>query len=464
MLAGAGCHKPVPLGALVLAQSPATTAVVQAKDILDLRYPSGSRVVLAEAPLDPKRVRVLSENLAAAGDPIVSYDGQHIFFAGKANSASEWQIYQEDLPSGRLQKLTAMSGGAMNPALLPDGSLIFASPVPKIIGTNSSPPQTALYVQSPGGQPRQLTFSSRSITAPTMLTDGRILFVSTAPAASSNSSSGPALFTINSDGTEVTAFAGAEDATAAIQRPRLLDDGRVVFVVSKSNSSSAEAVRMARPFLSRAPLFAGMTTQIHSVQPAGNGDLLVCADLAADTKTSQALFRVGATATALGTPLLADPTWNISDAVEVAPHLRPMGRLSTMDPTKSTGKILCLNANFSSDISDGAQSPANRVRVLVETSPGNVRVLGEVPVQADGSFLADVPADVPIGFESLDATGRVLRREAPMLWVRPAENRSCIGCHEPRNRSPHNQRPLAVNVPVTRLTMQELGSEPRKSN
>jgi len=135
-----------------------------------------------------------------------------------------------------------------------------------------------------------------------------------------------------------------------------------------------------------------------------------------------------------------------------------------MDPTKSTGKILCLNANFSSDISDGAQSPANRVRVLVETSPGNVRVLGEVPVQADGSFLADVPADVPIGFESLDETGRVLRREAPMLWVRPAENRSCIGCHEPRNRSPHNQRPLAVNVPVTRLTMQELGSEPRKSN
>ena len=85
-------------------------------------------------------------------------------------------------------------------------------------------------------------------------------------------------------------------------------------------------------------------------------------------------------------------------------------------------------------------------------------------MQADGSFLAEVPADVPLGFESLDENGRVLRHEAPMLWVRPAENRSCIGCHEPRNRAPHNQRPLAVSVPVTRLTLNVVAPEPRKSN
>jgi len=45
--------------------------------------------------------------------------------------------------------------------------------------------------------------------------------------------------------------------------------------------------------------------------------------------------------------------------------------------------------------------------VLAQTSPGNISVLGEVPVQADGSFLAEVPAEVPIGFESLDENGRV---------------------------------------------------------
>ena len=71
----------------------------------------------------------------------------------------------------------------------------------------------------------------------------------------------------------------------------------------------------------------------------------------------------------------------------------------------------------------------------------------------DGSFLAEVPADMPIGFETLDENGRVLRHEAPMIWVRPAENRSCIGCHEPHNRAPHNHRPLAVNAPMPCLSL-----------
>ena len=468
LLAGTGCRKPVPPGALVLTQSPATAAATPAADTLDSRYPSGSRVVLVEAPPDPKRVRVLSEGLAAAGDPVVSYDGRHVFFAGKATAVGDWQIYQGNLAGGHPQMLTSMPGGAMSPALLPNGSLVFVSPVPKIGEANYSRPASALYVQLPGGQPRRLTFSSRATTEPTMLSDGRILFVSTQPPDSSNSVSGPALFTINNDGTEISAFAGPEDPASTIRQPRLLADGRVVFLVSKSGpdspGGSAEFVRTARPFQSRAPLLPGVTARVCSVQPASNGDLLVCAENSSGARASLALFRVNPATTILGAPLLADPAWNVCEAAEAFPHPSPMGRLSTMDLTKSTGKILCLNANFSSDHPDATTPVATRVRVLAETSPGNVCALGEVPVQADGSFLAEVPADVPLGFESLDANGRVLRHEAPMLWVRPAENRSCIGCHEPRNRAPHNHRPLAASVPITCLGLKNAGPATTKSN
>ena len=464
LLAGAGCRKLVPPGSLVLTQSPVTATAVSASDILDLRYPPGSRVVLMESPLGSKRVQVLSEGLAAAGDPIVSYDGQRVFFAGKASTAGEWQIYQEDLAGGRPQMLTTMSGGAMSPSLLPNGSLVFASPVPKIGGPNDSQLPSALFVQSPGGRPWALTFTSYATTEPTMLSDGRILFVSTTPPESSSSAASPALFTINNDGTEITAFAGPEDSASAIQRPRLLADGRVVFLVSKSGSSSAAFVRMARPFQSRALLFPDVTARVSSVEAASNGDLLVCAENTSGAKTALALFRVGPAATALGAPLLADPVWNNCEAVEVSPHRQPMGRLSTMDLTKSTGKILCLDANFSNDPADGQTSVATHVRVLAQTSPGNISALGEVPVLADGSFLAEVPADVPIGFEALDENGRILRREAPMIWVRPAENRSCIGCHEPHNRAPHNHRPLAVSLPITSLGLKNTEPTLRKSN
>ena len=90
------------------------------------------------------------------------YDGRSIFFAGKAGATDEWQIYQEDVAGRNLQKLTSLPGGTMNPTLLPDGRVVFVSPVPKIGGTHSSQPLSALYVQSPGGQPRRLTFSVRT--------------------------------------------------------------------------------------------------------------------------------------------------------------------------------------------------------------------------------------------------------------------------------------------------------------
>ena len=261
------------------------------------------------------------------------------------------------------------------------------------------------------------------------------------------------MFTINNDGTEVTAFAGPEDTASAIQRPRLLADGRVVFLASASGSSAAEFVRMARPFQSRAPLFPGVTARVNSVEAASNGDLLVCAENPSGAKTSLALFRVGPAAITLGAPLLADPAWNDCEAVEVSPHRQPMGRISSVDLTKATGKILCLDANYSSDRPGGITPAATRVRVLAETAPGKLSALGEIPVQTDGSFLVEVPSDVPLGFETLDENGRVLLREAPMIWVRPGENRSCMGCHEPRNRSPRNHRPLAVGVAMPCLSL-----------
>jgi len=179
-----------------------------------------------------------------------------------------------------------------------------------------------------------------------------------------------------------------------------------------------------------------------------------------------ALFRVKAGATGLGTPLIVDPAWNPCEALEMAPHSRPMGRLSSTDLAKQTGHILCLDANYTGESweNGGGTPAAARVRVLAEKPPGKLCALGEVPVQADGSFMAEVPAGVPLGLEALDEKGRVLRRQAPMFWVCPGENRTCIGCHEPPNRAPHNHRPVAVGVSMPRLGLKQSGLVQSKSN
>lgn len=459
LLVGAGCDRPVPSGSLVLTKAPASVAMHPATDVLDARYPVGSRVVLREAPFDARHERILSGELVAAGSPVVSYNGQRVFFVGKAAAASDWQIYETLLAGWGPRVLTSMPGGAMSPTLLPNGNLVFISPVPKVNAAKASQRPSALFVQSTGGQPRQLTFGSGPVLDSTVLSDGRILFVAM-QSSSSGSTPECALYTINNDGTEITAFSEQKNPVPLMEQPRQISDGRVAFVVSEAGPSApdglAEFVRMARPCQDGSLLLSYVKPHVLSVQPAGDNNLLVCAEGQAGNSTLPAVFRISSSATTLGSPLLADSKWGFQEAVEVSAHPPPMGRLSTLDFTKHTGKILCLDANFTRDVSDkDPPAPAaTRVRVTAEISPGIAQALGEVPVQADGSFLVEVPADTPLGFEVIGQDGRILRRQPTLVWVRPGENRSCIGCHEPPNRAPHNHRPLAVNAPVPCLSLE----------
>ena len=63
--------------------------------------------------------------------------------------------------------------------------------------------------------------------------------------------------------------------------------------------------------------------------------------------------------------------------------------------------------------------------------------LGTVPLAPDGSFSIEVPADMPLALQAVDAEGRSELNEMSWLYVRPGERRSCTGCHQPREAAPH---------------------------
>jgi Hydrazine synthase alpha subunit middle domain len=484
MLALSGCSRPVGPGALVITQSPLNAGSVSTLDILDSKFSAGSRLILVDAASHQQRVRVLSHGLVAAANPVISYDGRRVIFSARKSPDDAWQIYETRISGGAPKAITSMPGGAMQPALLSDDRIVFVSPVPKSGRPDSNrAQQPQLFVTVSRSAPRQLTFCPTGATDPTVLSDGRILFVSRHPAVDTEPGVGQALYTINNDGTELTPFAGQHEPASLIGRPRQLADGRVGFVSGPLQGGAwapetAEFVRMARPFFGWEELFPKAGGRVLSVQPVINGDLLVCvksSPTAPLAGCSYAVFRISRQGSAGSanqaeptmawcdrnfTPVFGDPSWRVLEAVEPGPHARPLGRLSNMDLAKRTGQILCLNANDTTldRAADGTQPVAATIRVLAAGSGGAVRVLGEVPLQADGSFMAEVPSDLPLGFEALDQSRRVLRRVSPIVWVRPGENRSCIGCHEPHNHTPHNQRPLAVRVPVPLLDGTKSGS------
>ncbi|MBI4606004.1 MAG: discoidin domain-containing protein, partial [Planctomycetes bacterium] len=72
--------------------------------------------------------------------------------------------------------------------------------------------------------------------------------------------------------------------------------------------------------------------------------------------------------------------------------------------------------------------------VMLNWNP--VRVLGTVPVEADGSACFRVPADRALYFQALDEDHMELLRMRSFVSFQPGEVRSCSGCHETRNRAP----------------------------
>ena len=87
-------------------------------------------------------------------------------------------------------------------------------------------------------------------------------------------------------------------------------------------------------------------------------------------------------------------------------------------------------------------------------------VLGEVPVEADGSVHVSVPARKPILFQLLDKDGMAVQTMRSVTYLQPGEKVSCVGCHENRMNTPVKGAPLAAQHPASQLAPKEFENEP----
>ena len=70
----------------------------------------------------------------------------------------------------------------------------------------------------------------------------------------------------------------------------------------------------------------------------------------------------------------------------------------------------------------------------------NKRILGDVPVEADGSAHFYVPADKFVHFLALDENKQMIQAMRTGTMVRPGEVQGCVGCHENRVNPPKIRR------------------------
>jgi len=208
-------------------------------------------------------------------------------------------------------------------------------------------------------------------------------------------------------------------------------------------------------YLDPLPLYDGGL--LGSFRPTGGGSVYRLYRI--DTATGKRLELVHGT-----------PGFHTLDAQELAPHPRVQGRSSVVDLSKKTGVFFCVSSHMTDrpGLEHLRKGGAATIRVIEavpftknSTTTGSgfkENILGEAPVENDGSFHIEVPSGVPLRFALLDEKGGTVAEQDSWTWVMPREWRGCIGCHEDREMVVPNKMADAFVKPAVQLGQTE-GSE-----
>lgn len=116
-------------------------------------------------------------------------------------------------------------------------------------------------------------------------------------------------------------------------------------------------------------------------------------------------------------------------------------------------------------VTRGIAAPVNSTgmrEAIGDTDFEMQKIVGYAPVEPDGSFKIEVPADTPLAISVLDRRGRAFQTHTNWIQVRPGERRTCDGCHSPRRGASLNSGATVNTQPAAlraELTAQHLSGE-----
>jgi len=399
------------------------------------------------------------------GSPSVSFDGLSLFVAMAPEGDKFFHIYRVPVSGGTPEQLTDGPFHDIDPCELPDGRIVFASTRIGTFEEYHQPPSRALFrMNADGGAIHPITSTVIFDNEPKVMADGRIVFIRSDNFFDRGKVE-THLHVIRPDGTggltgigaNVGADYGVRLRAFGYGSPAPLPDGRLAFISNRGNF-------VATP--------GGHESDFHRL-PGRLGDLAPMPDgrlLATVLRSWGERWRIprrGSSGQRMASDILAvvDPKDNklypvfesrhgaIHSPVCLGSRSRPPIIPDYVDADRarqqgSTGFLFCQNARFTTKNKAGWDR-IRAIRVLgakaltIRSSHshivhvGNETVeLGTVPLAPDGSFFVEVPADMPLALQAVDAEGRSELNEMSWIYVRPGERRSCLGCHHPREATP----------------------------
>jgi hypothetical protein len=420
-------------------------AFIQAPEVVAApptgRFPLGGRLVrlqLREGSASASAVIPLTPQFFAAADPHVSADGRMLLFAAQTERHAAWQIWETPGEGGNLRQVTHCTGDCVQGMYLPEGEIAYTS----LQGKGAADTSEVWVCRNNGAAAHPITFGPGSFELEAVLHSGRLLLSAESPLVVSHAPNPlRSLYLVDPDGSGLTLL--RQDITSAVIRGGTMEgaDGTILFLQRDAVSGSEQKLARIRPGALHATAMEHAHSAYASVSALNDETLLVSRGAPGHRYD---LYQLPVNGTGHEQMVYQDAHSSSVQAIALVPHPEPLAYRSILHPDRKSGRVLCLDAYASKDFSDG-RLPGRIVfvRSLLKLPSGET-ILGEAPVQQDGSFYATVPADVPIRLQLIGAQGEILKQQRSWMWVRAGEDRGCVGCHESQALTPENRSPMAL--------------------
>ena len=421
------------------------------------------------------------------GDLDLDFGGEKLLFSMPGDNG-RWQVFELRSDGNSLRPLTGEQPDvdSYDPCYLPNGKILFCSTAYFNAVACTGDHAAVLYAMDAAGQHiRQLSFDQEHNWCPTVLPNGRVLYTRWEYTDMVHCHS-RRLFHMNPDGTDQREFLGSNSYwpnAFFYARPLPGHPTKVVAIISGHHGvpRMGELV-IFDPALGRHEA----TGAVQRIPGYGQPVRAIMKDRLVDDSwpkflhpfpLSDKYFLVAAKPTpqALWGLYLADifdnlvlikelPGYALFEPLPLRATPRPPELPETVDPQRQDGTVYIADLYAGPGLKGLPRGTVKALRVFtyhfayqgMVGNPGTIgidgpwdikRVLGTVPVQADGSAKFTIPANTPISIQPLDAKGQALQLMRSWMTAMPGETLQCAGCHEPQNTAPLTKPTLAPGRP-----------------
>jgi hypothetical protein len=444
---------------------------------------------------------LLQTDTGVIRDPRVHWDGQRILFSMRTDPQSSFHIYEIHADGTGLRQLTSLpDSDNIHPVYLPDDTIVFSSTrEPKYVMCNRHISANLYRMESDGANIHQITKNTLFDRATDILPDGRILY-DRWEYVDRNFGDAQALWTISPDGTnqaiywgnntpapgaviDARAVPGTHQALCIFSSCHDLSWGALALIDRRVGMDGRAPVQRIWPpeamDLVRDPgtannawdVFMGIAPKYQDPYPLCDSFFLVTRLTEGSGGTRDANNRTGIfLVDVFGNELLlhAEPP-GCFNPTPLGPAVRPTVIPTRRDFQQAEGTFYIQDVYQGSFLRDVPRGTIKSLRVVESPEkrywvPGSwggqgvhhpgvnwhsfetKRILGTVPVQADGSVHFSVPSDTFLYFQLLDEDGMMIHSMRSGTVVQSGETTGCVGCHDDRRSAPllDGQQPVGM--------------------